>query len=61
MEKAGIFIDGGYLNRVLRNNYNTKEINYLELSEVICKDIGTKRLRTYYYNCMPIKINNREL
>jgi len=35
MEKAAIFIDGGYLNRVLKNYFNSSDIDYKKLSEVI--------------------------
>lgn len=54
MEKAGIFIDGGYFNRILKDCFNKSNINYTRLCEKICDILKVKRLRTYYYHCMPI-------
>ena len=53
-EKAAIFIDGGYLNRILRNKFDEPRIDYLKLSEEICKSLKVNRLRTYFYHCLPI-------
>lgn len=53
-EKAGIFIDGGYLNKILRNYFNKKQIDYLKLSDELCKIISVNRLRTYFYTCLPL-------
>lgn len=55
---CAIFIDGGYLNRVLKQQFKEKDIDFLKLCEVICEQTGTKRLRTYYYNCMPYQRKN---
>ena len=61
MEKASIFIDGGYLNRVLNNYESTGALDYLKFCDEICKKESFKRLRTYYYHCLPlIKSNNKE-
>jgi len=57
MEKAGLFIDGGYFNKI-KNNLGTRDIDFLKLSDSICNIINVKRLRTYYYHCMPIKTKN---
>ena len=57
MEKAGVFIDGGYFNQV-KNNLGIHKIDFLKLSDLICSIINVKRLRTYYYNCIPLKIND---
>jgi uncharacterized LabA/DUF88 family protein len=54
MERAAVFIDAGYLNKVLKNYFGEPPIDYLKLSEQICKDLGLIRLRTYFYQCMPI-------
>jgi len=54
MEKAAIFIDGGYLNRVLKHYFQEAAIDYQKLCEEICSEIKVSRLRTYYYHCMPI-------
>lgn len=54
MTRAAIFIDGGYLNKILKSQFNEAKIDYLKLSEKICASIGVERLRTYYYYCTPI-------
>lgn len=54
MEKAAIFIDGGYLNRIIKNYLNNVSIDYLKLSKEICDNLNVKRLRTYVYHCLPI-------
>lgn len=55
MKKTSIFIDGGYLNRILKNNFNAVVIDYRKLSEFISKSLELNNLRTYYYTCMPIR------
>ncbi len=60
-EKCGIFIDGGYLNRILKEYFNESKIDYLKLCEQICLDLKLNRLRTYFYHCLPIvRKNNKE-
>lgn len=53
-EKVAMFIDGGYLNKILKTCFNEPNLDYLKLCENICKDIKLNRLRTYFYQCMPI-------
>lgn len=61
MEKSAIFIDGGYLNRVLKENFQETNIDYAKLCEKIGDDLKLKRLRTYFYHCLPIvRANNLE-
>jgi len=54
MDKAAVFIDGGYLNKILKNHFNEPNIDYEKFSNKLCEIINTKRLRTYFYTCMPI-------
>lgn len=54
MEKATIFIDGGYLNRILKNNFGEPNLDYAKFCDAICEKLNVKRLRTYLYHCMPI-------
>lgn len=54
-EKSAIFIDGAYLNQVLKKHFRETEIDFLKFSESICERTETKRLRTYYYNCLPFQ------
>ena len=54
MEKiCAIFIDGGYLRAILKK-YDNFPLDYLEFSNKISKIINAERLRTYYYDCLPI-------
>ncbi len=53
-EKVAIFVDGGYINKILKSYFNEAKINYLKLSDVICSNLNLSRLRTYFYHCMPI-------
>ena len=54
MEKVAIFIDGGYLNRTIKNYFSAIDIDYPVLCDEICNSLNLSRLRTYYYNCLPI-------
>ena len=61
MEKAAVFIDGGYLNKVLKNYFDEADIDYEKFSQKLCEIINAKRLRTYYYHCMPlVREGNKE-
>ena len=53
-EKTAIFIDGGYLNKVVKKQFNGTSLDYLKLSNKICSDLKLVRLRTYFYHCLPI-------
>jgi len=55
MEKAVILIDGGYLYRILKDNFNSYNLDFEKFSNTICKKLNLERLRTYYYTAMPIK------
>jgi len=60
-EKAAIFVDGGYMNKVLKSYFNEVKIDYLKLSTIICSNLNLSRLRTYFYHCMPIvRKDNKE-
>lgn len=61
MEKAAIFIDGGYLNRILKNKFGEPDIDYEIFCKHICTDLKLIRLRTYFYHCMPIIRKNNKL
>jgi hypothetical protein len=47
-----VLIDNGYLSAILRDEFGSARVDYLKLSEAICK--GYYRLRTYVYDCLPI-------
>ena len=51
MGRTAIFIDGGYLDYTLRDDFQLAKIDYAKLSEGLA---GEKEiLRTYYYHCLP--------
>ena len=54
MEKGAIFIDGGYLSKILKRHFGAPRIDYLKLSNEICSGLHLSRLRTYFYDCMPV-------
>jgi uncharacterized LabA/DUF88 family protein len=51
MERAGIFIDHGYLQKLLED-YGKRHMDYLDFSEKLCEQ-EVSRFRTYIYDCMP--------
>jgi len=53
MEKCAIFIDGGYLDKLLER-WNNFPLDYLKFSKKLYKFLKADILRVYYYNCLPI-------
>lgn len=51
LTKAAIFIDGGYLSKIVKKFFPTARIDLLKFSENLCVDY--ERVQSYYYNCMP--------
>ena len=47
--RVAIFIDGAYLDFVLRDEFQSRRINYQAFSELLAGDSDI--LRTYYYHC----------
>lgn len=56
---CAIFIDDEYLRAILKRNDNFP-LDYLKLSEKVAKKINAERLRTYYYDCLPIIKSDNE-
>lgn len=54
-DRIAIFIDGGYLDKILQLEFNKAKIKYDELSNWMANGIDI--LRTYYYNCLPYQGN----
>ncbi len=54
MSRVAIFIDGGYLTKLLKE-LGEPSLDYLRFSELLAS--GKERLRTYYYHCMPYRSN----
>ena len=53
MEKCAIFIDGGYVDALLKR-WNDFPLDYEKLIKKICEILDMELLRVYYYNCLPI-------
>ena len=59
MFRAAIFIDGGYVDKILRNDFGGIKISYSRLSQKIAQCIhpDVDLLRLYYYHCLPYQSN----
>jgi len=53
--RVAIFIDGGYFEKVTKNEFGEITIDFKRLIEVLTD--GRELLRTYYYNCLPYQSN----
>ena len=51
MSRVAIFIDGAYLDFMLRDEFNGARIDYSLLSRSLSCNLDI--LRTYYYHCLP--------
>ncbi|MEZ4813103.1 MAG: hypothetical protein R2883_06445 [Caldisericia bacterium] len=51
MNRVANFIDGGYLDALLRNEWDGYEIDYKLLTDRMSN--GYDLLRSYYYHCPP--------
>jgi uncharacterized LabA/DUF88 family protein len=51
MSRIAIFIDGAYLDFLLKNEFNLTRIGYDALAAKMAQE--KEILRTYYYNCPP--------
>ena len=54
-ERAAVFIDIGYLGKVLKYCFGEPRINFERLSDAVCE--YRQRLRTYIYDCTPYMSN----
>jgi len=55
MDKVALFIDGGYLDKVLAYDHASQKIDYEKLVAEMAG--GDDVLRTYYYHCLPYQSN----
>ena len=55
MYRVAIFIDGGYIDKVLEHACGNVRIDYRLLADTICKTIHPDAdiFRVYYYHCQP--------
>ena len=51
MNRVAIFIDGAYLQFVLKDEFSSPRIDFKLLSQKVA--CGKEILRTYYYDCLP--------
>ncbi len=56
MGRAAIFVDGAYLDFVMREEFSGLRIDYGKLP-VALLPVGVDLLRTYYYHCPPYQSN----
>ncbi len=59
MASVAIFIDGGYLEKVMSNQFSRTRIDFKKLSNEIAKQISADAtiIRTYYYHSSPYQSN----
>lgn len=50
-DKIALFVDGGYLDKVLQDEFSYARIDYEKLSKWMSN--GVEIFRTYYYSCLP--------
>ncbi|MBO9903582.1 NYN domain-containing protein [Xanthomonas phaseoli pv. dieffenbachiae] len=51
MDRCAVFIDGGYVAKLLSNNFDGARIDYSKFVQHVLQ--GSDVLRTYYYDCPP--------
>jgi uncharacterized LabA/DUF88 family protein len=58
MGRLAIFLDGGYIDRISRDEFNAR-LDYGKLSQAITAEVAARStdpvelLRTFYYHCLP--------
>lgn len=50
-DKTAVFIDNGYLSKVLKYDFGMPKLDYLAFSNLLCDNC--ERFRTYVYDCPP--------
>lgn len=55
MHIVAVFIDGAYLDNVIRHEFQGQRVNYFSLARDIVESTGKEKeiLRIYYYHCLP--------
>ena len=56
MGMTAVFIDGAYIEKVLRYDHANEKIDFGKLVNIMV-DEGDELLRAYYYHCLPFKGN----
>ena len=59
VDKLAVFIDGGYIEKILQNEFGGMFVDYSTLSRGIASSIGSELelFRIYFYHCLPYKGN----
>jgi len=52
MSRTCIFLDGGYLQKVLEKDFNRQRVDFARVGPLLAAGYEPL-LRTYYYNCLP--------
>ncbi len=52
MSRTCVFVDGGYLQKVLEKAFNRTPVDFSKIGQSLAKG-HEPLLRTYYYNCLP--------
>ncbi len=55
-DKAAVFIDGGYLVKILKN-FGSVKLDFQKFSQKLVEISKSELFRVYYYNCMPYQSN----
>lgn len=55
MERTAIFIDGAYLEKILKSEFSQVQVDFQKMIHDLCRD--EKILRAYYYNALPYQSN----
>ena len=56
-DRCAIFIDGGYLEKLTKNEFGGAKTDFSKLSQEIAVHEKCDILRSYYYNCLPYQGN----
>ncbi|MDG6225292.1 MAG: NYN domain-containing protein [Candidatus Thermoplasmatota archaeon] len=51
-DSVGVFIDGDYLDGILRSEFESTRMDFMTFSQIIIPE-GSHRFRTYYYKSVP--------
>ena len=55
MDRSVVFLDGGYIDKLLEDHFNRQRIDYgAFVSEIAA---SSNIVRTYYYHCPPYQSN----
>lgn len=59
MHRVAVFIDGGYLDHVIADEFQGQKVDYSLLSKNVVEQAGADNeiLRIYYYHCLPYQGN----